>query len=85
LSRLKKPFIWRQKTAVSVPVGFGKNRSFNFGFKNATALDISVTAWLTFSYGKTDNNGFGRPLFNFCIFYNLVPLWLLLLLMSTFL
>ena len=32
LSRRKKPFIWRRKTAVLVPVDFGKN--FGFGFKN---------------------------------------------------
>jgi len=30
LSRPEKPFIWCQKTAVSVPVGFGKRTRFWF-------------------------------------------------------
>jgi len=37
LSRHKKQIIWHQKTAVSVLVGFGKNRGF--GFKNRNSPD----------------------------------------------
>jgi len=35
MSRNKKPFIWHQKTMVSVPIGFGKNRGFSFKNRNS--------------------------------------------------
>jgi len=38
---VKKPFIWRQENAVSVPVGFGKKSGFGFKNRNSPSAGHS--------------------------------------------
>ena len=45
LSRRKKPFIWRQKTAVRFPSVLGKTRGFGFGFKNRNSPNTMHTVF----------------------------------------